>query len=154
VIVVLLGTNPYSFERLAMAMDELACRRRWDVFVQLGHTAYEPAHCKWVRFMEHDRLLTLMKLAGTIVSQGGFGSLRDGIALGLKVVAVPRQPGLGESVDDQAGLVRTLENMGHILAVYDICNLEAVIDQADLFVPKAPGKSRIPHIIGDYLHAR
>jgi hypothetical protein len=70
------------------------------------------------------------------------------------VVAFPRQPQLGESVDEQADLVRTLENMGHILVVYDICNLEAVIAQAGSFVPKAPIRSRIPQIIGDYLNAR
>jgi UDP-N-acetylglucosamine transferase subunit ALG13 len=153
VIVVLLGTNPYSFERLARGMDELAERHGWEVFVQLGHTSYEPTHCKWVRFVDHERLLGLMAQADVVVTQGGFGSLRDGLALGRKVVAVPRQPQLGESVDDQGDLVRALESAGRVLAVYDIRDLERAIEQAAHFAPKPSEPSRIPQIIGAYLSA-
>lgn len=150
-IVVLTGTNPYSFDRLVRVVDELAESRGWDVFVQLGNTAYEPRHCSWERFMKQEALFSIMAKADLIVSQGGFGSIRDGLAMGKKVVAVPRRPDLGESMDHQSGLVRTLEQNGHVLAVYDIDDLESVIDNAGGFTPKAPEPSRIPAIIRDYL---
>lgn len=150
-IAVLLGTNPYSFERLVRAVDEIAKHQRREVFVQLGHTAYEPQTCRWERFLEHDRLLALLERAELVICQGGYGSIRDSLALGLKVIAVPRQPQLGESVDDQSGLVRALEQAGRILAVYDVAELEQALNKAADFSPSSSEPCRIPQIIRQYL---
>ena len=152
-IVVLTGTSPYSFDRLVQTMDTLALKRDWNVFIQLGNTDYEPQNCEWERFVERERLLSLIERADFVVSQGGFGSLQDSCAMGKKLIAVPRQPHLSESAADQCDLVRTLEKRGCLLAAYDIKDLESVIDRAQAFEPAPSTPSKIPQIINEYLRA-
>ena len=150
-ILVMVGTNPYSFDRLVKAMDELALRKGWDVFIQLGNTSYIPQNCKWENFIERNRLLDIIRNADIVVTQGGVGGIRDALLEGKKVVAVPRKPELNESQDPQKELVHALEDNGRILAVYDIDNLEDVIEKAYDFIPKTGIPHTIPKIISEFL---
>jgi UDP-N-acetylglucosamine transferase subunit ALG13 len=151
VIVALIGTNPYSFDRMVRPLDEAAGRNGWDVFIQLGHTRYEPRHCRFERFLERDRLLGLIEKAELLVTQGGFGSIREALQYAKPVVAVPRKPELKESQDHQEELVRELEAMGYVLGVYDASQMERAIEKARTFVPASRKESRIPRIIGEFL---
>lgn len=150
-IAVLLGTNPYSFDRLVKPLDRLAQKRGWKVFVQLGHTTYQPKHLEYQAFVPRQKLMSILADAELVICQGGFGSIRDALALNKPVVAVPRKPELGESPDEQEELVRMLDESGYVIGVYDIDELEEAIDRARSFVPKERSPSRIPDIIGDFL---
>lgn len=150
-IVALVGTNPYSFDRMVRPLDEAAGRNGWDVFVQLGHTRYEPRHCKFERFLDRGRLLGLIEEAELLVTQGGFGSIREALQFTKPIVAVPRKPQLNESQDHQEELVRELEAMGYVIGVYDASQLEGAIEKARTFIPASRKKSQIPHIIGKFL---
>ena len=79
-IAVLLGTNPYSFEPLVMAVDAIAERGEEEFFVQLGNTPYEPRHCAFVRFIEKELLEEKIDAATLVITHGGFGSIRDALA--------------------------------------------------------------------------
>lgn len=150
-ILTLLGTNPYAFGRLASAMDELAGRHGWDVFMQTGHTPFAPRHCRHADFLPRERIVELVRACEVLVTQGGAGSIHEGLAAGRPVVAVPRRPELGESQDRQEDLVRALEAQGRVLAVHDIAALESAIAAARTFrAAPAPG-NRIPALIRDYL---
>jgi len=151
VIVVLVGTNPYSFERLVKAVDDIAAHGKEEFFVQLGNTPYEPHHCPFERFIEKPVLEEMMKMADLIICHGGFGSIRDGLVHRKAVIAVPRQEELGECMDRQEELVRELEDQGRILAVYDTAGLEVAIQKARSFQGDQGGQTRIPQIISDYL---
>jgi UDP-N-acetylglucosamine transferase subunit ALG13 len=150
-IVVLLGTNPYSFDRLIRPLDRLAGQKGWDVFVQMGNTTYSPEHLRHEAFVPRQELLAIVAQAEVVVCQGGFGSIRDALSLNKPIVAVPRQPELGESPDAQEELVRALENLGYVVGVYEIGDLEEAIERARQFVPEPRMASRIPVIIGKFL---
>ena len=150
-IVVLVGTNPYSFERLVKAVDAIEAKGKEEFFVQLGYTPYEPRRCAFERFIAKPLLEDKISRADLIICHGGFGSIRDGLALGKPVVAVPRQESLGECNDRQEELVRELEEQGRILAVYDVAMLEETIVKARHFSGKQGDKNRIPDIISEYL---
>lgn len=152
VIVVLLGTGPDSFDRLMRPLDQLAGRHAWDVFVQLGHTAYTPQHCRYERFLERDRLMKIIESSELVVCQGGYGSIRDSVVLGKPVVAVPRQPSLGESPDNQEEMVRAMEKIGLLIGVYDVeTQLESAILRASTFRPSKRPKNRIPGLIREFI---
>jgi UDP-N-acetylglucosamine transferase subunit ALG13 len=151
VIVVLVGTNPYSFERLVKKVDELANANSWDVFIQLGNTAYVPRHCDFERFITKDELVKKISAADAVICHGGFGSIRDVLACGKPVIAVPRKPQLGESNDVQEELVRELEKEGRVLAVYDIERLQETIELAKSFVSSGSPGHRIPQLIQEFL---
>lgn len=151
VILVLLGTNPYSFERLARAVDELAGRRGWDIVMQTGHTPYRPKHGRHAAFVPRDEIRRLVQQCDMLITQGGAGSIHEGLAAGKPVIAVPRRPELGESCDRQEDLVRALEQQGRILAVYDVQHLDAAVIDAYTFRASAPPPNRIPSLITEFL---
>lgn len=150
-IVVLAGTNPYSFERLVKPLDELAGKHGWDVFMQLGHTELPLRHSKSVAFIGRSELVKMIEQAELVVTHGGFGSIRDALFAGKAVVAVPRRPEFNESQDYQEELVRELEESGYVIGVYDIVDLESAIERARSFVPGKLEPSRIPALIDAYL---
>ena len=151
-IAVLTGTGPDSFERLIRPLDELAGRLGWEVFVQLGHTPFEPQWCKYERFVERSRLMRIVEDAELVITHGGFGSMRDALALGKPVVAVPRRVDFKEVQDDhQEELVHELEGGGYVIGVREISDLEGAIERARTFSPGTVPKSRIPDLISEFL---
>lgn len=150
-MVVLAGTNPYSFDRLIRPIDELAGRHGWDVFVQLGYTDYVPQHCQSEKFIDRARLLELVGKSELVVAQGGYGSIRDALLFNKPLVAVPRFPELGEATDRQEELVRAMEELGYLIGVYDIAYLAQALERARGFVPSPRKASRIPGFLYEYL---
>ena len=150
-IVVLTGTGPDSFDRLVRPVDELAQYNGWDVFIQLGHTHFEPKHCQYERFVERDVLLRMIEEADLIITQGGYGSIRDALLFNKPIVAVPRDPTLHESPDYQDEIVRAMEQKGYLIGVYDITQLEIAIQKARGFTPAARSASLIPGMLAQYV---
>ncbi len=153
VIVALVGTCPYGFERMLEPLDEAAGRRGWDVFMQTGFTtAWRPSHSRSEAFVPRPQLVQMLKTAEVVVTHGGYGSIRDSLAFGRPVVAVPRRGDLGEHQDSHLEeLVREFERMGLLIGVHDTKNLEAAIDRARSFVPAPRQPSRIPAMIAEFL---
>jgi UDP-N-acetylglucosamine transferase subunit ALG13 len=149
--VVLLGTNPYSFSRLAKAADAYAAQTGEEVFIQLGHTDYLPEKAKFNKFLARGELLVKIEGAEVVVTQGGCGSLADCLRAGKKVVAVPRKPELGEAPDRQEELVRELERLGRLVGVYEIAELPEAISKAKTAVFKPGTPHRIPDLINRFL---
>ncbi len=150
-IVTLVGTGPDSFDRLVRPLDELAGEKGWDVFVQLGHTRYEPRHCKFERFVERDALLWMIEHAELVITQGGYGGIRDALQFNKPIVAVPRYPHLSESPDHQDEMVRAMEQQGYLIGVYDVAQLETAIERARNFVPAPRVASTIPGMLAGYV---
>lgn len=102
-ILALFGTNPYPFERLANWLERLAREEGHNIEAQTGAT---PAfgHCRCFDFLPHATILTKMKSADCIITQGGYGGCLDALYLGRPLIIVPRCPELGECRDNQAEL--------------------------------------------------
>jgi UDP-N-acetylglucosamine transferase subunit ALG13 len=136
---------------LVRPLDELAGKSGWDVFVQLGHTRYEPAHCRFERFVERDALMRMIENAELVITQGGYGGIRDALQFNKPIVAVPRYPELQEAPDHQDEMVRAMEQKGCLIGVYDVAHLEAAIERARRFVPAPRPASAIPGMLADYV---
>ena len=150
-ILVLLGTNPYPFVRLARAVDDLAGRFGWDVFMQSGHTVHDFKHCRFVSFMGREEILTKVDACEFMIVQGGCGSIHEGLAAGKPLIAVPRQPELVESQDRQEELVRALECKGCVIGLYDVADLESAVEHARTFRAAPLPTNQIPSIIRNFL---
>lgn len=147
-ILVLLGTNPYPFDRLLAAMDHYAQMTNTQVIAQSGNTpVYEHIDCR--PFMSHEELVRLIDDAEVIVCQGGYGSLSDCISRGARAVAVPRIIKYGECVDNQRELVEAFAEGGMVIPVYEIDYLPEAIDKARKMSVKQTDTSALPlHISG------
>jgi UDP-N-acetylglucosamine transferase subunit ALG13 len=118
VILCLLGTNPYSFERLAKAVDDFAGETGECVVIQLGYTDFKPKNCAYFSFKSNEEIKSLMGESDFIVMQGGYGSLLEAVLMNKRVLAVPRSTENGECLDDQEEIVRFLEQENIIASCY------------------------------------
>lgn len=128
-IFVTLGSQKFQFNRLLMAVDELIERKNIteDIFAQIGFSDYKPKHYKYKEFLDRDEFAEMESKADIVLTHGGTGAIIGAVKKGKKVIAVPRLSKYGEHVDDhQIQLLREFEDMGIILACYDIDQLEAV----------------------------
>jgi UDP-N-acetylglucosamine transferase subunit ALG13 len=150
-ILVLLGTNPYSFFRLARAADAYAAESQEEVFIQLGHTQYAPLKAKYKRFLSKQELLEKIREADLAITQGGFGSIADCLLAGKKVVAVPRKPELKESPDRQEELVRELEKLERLVGVYNIDQLTDAIQKSKNTELKNTDRHIITNLINKFI---
>ena len=149
-ILAIVGTLPYSFERLVRAVDEIA-GTGFDAFIQTGNTPYAPRHCRWQSFLPRDQMLERIRDASLVISHGGFGSLADCLAHEKTVISVARRPELGETFAPQEPLVRALAAQGRIIAVSDVSTLAAAVVSASQFRPASGAENRIPQLISEFL---
>lgn len=132
-ILVLFGTNPYSFDRLSKGIENYAKISKEKMIAQLGNTNYEPKGIECFNFIARDKLYALIDQAELVIAQGGYGSIMDCIERGKRIVAVPRKRELNECKDDGLGqeeLVRELDKEGKLVGVYDINDLPKMIEKA------------------------
>ena len=129
-IVALFGTNPHRFDRLMNALDSLADSIDETIFVQAGHTPIPSGHLKGVSFLHPAELNQKIRGASLVVSQGGFGSMREVLRAGVPLIAVPRLAALGEEKGNQDVLVQALEERGALTAVRDLKLLPDAVENA------------------------
>jgi len=150
-ILVLVGTNPYSFDRMVRAVDEYALDSGDDIFIQLGNTNYIPRNGQYKRFLDKEEVFAKIKEADLVITQGGFGSIADCLKQGKKVVAIPRKPELREAPDKQEELVREFEKLGRLVGVYEIENLPDAIKKAKSINFQPEEKRKIGRIINAFI---
>jgi len=146
-ILLLLGTNPYPFNRLFNAVEEWAAANNKKVIAQTGHT---PANSKAIEchdFVDYSIIQKWIGQAEFVICQGGFGSLQDCIKQNKAVLAVPRYQELNESMDSQRELVEALSEEGYVMPLYDVALLEEAIDKLSDFQPEDKKQSAIPALI-------
>lgn len=95
------GTDIHPFTRFVDWADRLAVELsgQADVVVQHGHTR-PPAVATGHDFLGHDELVRLLGTATVAVTHGGPGTIMGARDAGLRPIVVPRDPSLGEHVDD------------------------------------------------------
>jgi UDP-N-acetylglucosamine transferase subunit ALG13 len=110
--VITVGTSrKYAFDRLVAVSDVV--RATGPVVVQRGASSLEPEGARVVDFMSFDELSAEMAAAAGVVTHAGIGSVLLALMHGHRPVVMPRQPALGEGVDDhQVHFARRLEAEG------------------------------------------
>ncbi len=148
-IFVTVGSQKFPFDRLIRQLDELVADGSIpedEIYAQYGASTYEPVHMKGERFMDRESFAHRIEQCDMLITHGGEGTVMSGIAAGKKVVAVPRYGKYGEHLNDhQLMIVRAMEKLGHIVAVYDTDNLKEKIELArkTTFVPYESQKNQI-----------
>lgn len=128
------GTHEQQFNRLVKAMDDLVANGSIaePVFMQTGYSTFEPVHCAWSEFVPATDMTRYMREADVVVTHGGPSSFIEAMSAGKVPVVVPRYERFGEHVNDhQEAFVRqVLERRGGIVAVYDVADLAAAIEES------------------------
>lgn len=129
-VAVLLGTDHHPFHRLLGWVSEAA---RWnDVrwLVQHGSTPL-PQNLDGTQMLGEEQLADILRRADAVVTHGGPGLVMEARAAGHVPVVVPRDPALGEHVDQhQLRFVARLDAAGLVRAAYDEPEFTRTLDTA------------------------
>lgn len=137
-IFVTVGTHTQGFERLIKKMDEIAGKIDEEVVMQIGYTNYVPKNAKWFRFLEYEKMLKVIEKSRIIVCHGGAGTLLDSLKFNKLIVVVPRLRKYNEAYDDhELELADALSREGRVIAVYDIEDLERILNEVKNMKPPA-----------------
>jgi UDP-N-acetylglucosamine transferase subunit ALG13 len=147
-----------GFDRLVQAVDELVARGviRDDVLAQIGNGSYAPRHMRFERFMAKPEYERHVAQASWLIGHAGAGTIALALAYDKRLLVVPRQTALRESVNDhQVATARKFEALGHVVAVREVQDLPAGIDAIEHFCPQPrhAQPQRLARRIGDFLGA-
>jgi UDP-N-acetylglucosamine transferase subunit ALG13 len=148
-IFVVFGTIPVPFPRLAEKVDEIAGKTVEDFVIQSGHTNYPFRHAQVEKFFPGSEMDEKITEASLLITHGGYGIIYEALQKNKKIIAVPRIA--GEHNHSQVELVRALEWGGHVLAVYDIDQLDEKIAAATDFAPRQIVRGNAGELIDQYI---
>ena len=149
VILVLLGTSPYPFKRLLSEVDRWSRLNKETVLAQTGHTPIHGLMIECYSFVDHSQIMKWIGEAEIVISQGGFGSLKDCLTAKKPTIAVPRRLDLGETMAEQCELVYALAREGRVIALENMEELAATVETARKMQIEEGRASAIPRIVAE-----
>lgn len=148
-ILVTLGTQDKSFDRLLKEIDKLIKKGliKDRVIVQAGHTKYTSKNMEIFDFKSSKELNELRKEADLVITHAGVGSILDSLKLGKKVIGVARLKKYGEHTNDhQLQILDKFYNDGYILKASSVSKLyDAIIESENFNIKKY--KSNVNNMI-------
>lgn len=99
-ILVTVGTHAQPFDRLVAAAGNFAAATGERVVVQRGESRVTPPGCEVHDWIVPDELMALRNQARAIVCHAAPASVYESLEAGISPLVVPRDPRLGEHVDD------------------------------------------------------
>lgn len=155
-ILVTLGTQDKSFERLLKAIEKQVKKGtiQEEVIVQAGYTKYSSDSMKIFDLVDPKKLDRLMKEARIIITHGGVGSILGALKYGKPVIAAARLSKYGEHTNDhQKQIVEEFEKEGYLLALRDFQKLDQFLLKCNTFKPKRyrSNNKNFVKIVEDYI---
>ncbi|MGH3103673.1 MAG: glycosyltransferase [Gaiellaceae bacterium] len=153
-ILVTVGTNETSFDRLLRALEALP--ETEELVVQHGPSGVRPPRATCFDYLPFDELTAYMRRARVVVTHAGVGSIIAALSNGKRAIVVPRLARHGEAVDDhQLHFGRRAEQAGLVELVEDPATLaEAVARHEQRPVAEIGGDNRLVEDLREYLSAR
>jgi UDP-N-acetylglucosamine transferase subunit ALG13 len=140
-----------GFDRLLKKMDEIASTLGEEIVMQIGHTSYRPQNAKWFDFTTEAGIKEWCKKARVVVTQPAM-SILDAQEQGVPVIVVPRLKRYDEVIDDhQLDFARELEKEGKVIAVYDVDELDKVLQKSDLKPQELAKDKRLVNVLKKYI---
>lgn len=138
-ILVTLGTQDKSFERLLKAIDKQVEKGniKDKIIVQAGHTKYKSKNMEIYDLVPMEQFDKLISECDLLITHGGVGSIITGLKSGKKVIAAARLKEFGEHANDhQLQIIENFSNDGYILNLSDFDKLDEVLKMSETFKPK------------------
>lgn len=121
-VVALTGTDHHPYDRMVQWIDEAALRYTDVRFVVQYGTARPPQVADGHDYLAHDDLEALLAQATVVVCHGGPGTVTEARDAGHVPLCMPRDPRLGEHVDDHQQRFAAL--VGGVGVVHEIRSRE------------------------------
>ena len=138
-ILVTLGTQDKSFERLLKAIDKQIDNKKIKekVVVQAGYTKYKSNNMEIFDYCSPEELDKLMKKADLVITHGGVGSILGALKYNKPIIAAARLEKYKEHTNDhQLQIIGEFAKNGHIIELKDFDKLDEKIKEAKKFIPK------------------
>ncbi len=138
-ILVTLGTQDKSFERLLKAIDKQIEKGniKDKVIVQAGYTKYESKNMEIFDLIGPKEFDELVDKCDILITHGGVGSIISGLKKGKKIIAAPRLEKYKEHTNDhQKEIVKEFAKDGYLLELRDFNQLDKTLKKAKTFKPK------------------
>ena len=138
-ILVTLGTQDESFERLLKAIDKKINEGKIKdkVIVQAGYTKYKSDNMEIFDYTSPDKLDELMKEADLLITHGGVGSILGALKYDKPVIAAARLAKYNEHNNNhQLEIISKFSELGYLLPLEDFDKLDEVIKESKNFKPK------------------
>lgn len=138
-ILVTLGTQDKSFERLLIEIEKLIDKKiiEEEVIVQAGYTNYSSDKMKVFDYLPKNEFEKMIKKCNYIITHGGVGTIFDGLSYDKKIIAVPRLSEYKEHNNDhQIQVVEELGKEEYIIPCMELKDLEKSIKMIKKFHPK------------------
>lgn len=132
-IFVTLGTNDKEFRRPLIELDRLVKDGviKEHIVVQAGYTKYNSDNMEIFDTLDIKTFKKYMNECDLLITHGGIGSITDALYYNKRVIAIPRLAKYKEHVNDhQLDIVNEFYNLGYLLKVEDIKDLEKVYLEA------------------------
>lgn len=144
------GTYPLPFERLIKAIDAEIINGHVDdeVFAQIGECPYKPSSMKYVNMLPKEEFDRKFHEASAIISHAGIGTIQMALDDDKPLLVMPRSKKYGEVVNDhQLATARKFEELGHVVAAYDVDGLREGIRKLKDFKPQK--RDVDPQLVGE-----
>lgn len=132
------GTQ-FPFDRFIRALDNIFDQGLIDeeIFAQIGETSYKPRNFESVASLEKKVFDECFKKASSVMSHAGVGTITVALKNHKPLLVMPRMKRYKEHVNDhQVATAKKFEELGHILAVYDVKDLPNGIRKLKNFIPR------------------
>ena len=120
-VLVTVGTQKQSFERLIQLVKESKALKSEEIVVQRGYTKCNNSkRIHSFDFIPMEEMDKYIEQADLVIAHGGVGTIFSDIKKRKKVIAVPRLEKYGEHINDhQIEICEELEKEGYILYYRD-----------------------------------
>jgi len=132
------GTQ-FPFDRFIRAVDNIFDQGLIDeeIFAQIGETSYKPRNFESVASLEKKVFDECFKKASSVMSHAGVGTITVALKNHKPLLVMPRMKRYKEHVNDhQVATAKKFEELGHVLAAYDVDELPEKIKQLSTFTPR------------------
>ena len=153
-ILVTLGTQKFEMNRLIKAADQLAQTTGEEVFVQCGHSTYQPEHCKYSAFVDTAQFAEMIQNCSVLITHSGVGTIMTGIQAKRPIIVVPRLKKFNEHVDDhQLQIAEAFEEKSCVLCCREEAELPQYIEKAKNFdfQPYIAPESKVENLILEFI---
>lgn len=138
-ILVTLGTQDKSFDRLLRAVDREIKNNniKEKVVVQAGYTKYKSKNMEIFDLTTPEEIDGLMKEARIVITHGGVGSILNALKYDKPVIAAARLSRYKEHTNDhQKQIIAEFVKYGYLIELDNFSKLNEVLKEAEVFKPK------------------